>query len=155
MEKKRGNEKIIIVLTISLFLALSYFCLNLFNLLEFRKVQAVSTISNNSIPKILKNKNPINIDKIIKENKNIDTREEMIYEEQDLEYNTEYINNEDLPSGTIHVSQIGITGTQDVITIKKFRGDELVSEQIVASNVKKASIDKIVEIGTGRRQKQI
>ena len=84
--KKRGNEKIIIVLTISLFLALSYFCLNLFNLLEFRKVQAVSTISNNSIPKILKNKNPINIDKIIKENKNIDTREEMIYEEQDLEY---------------------------------------------------------------------
>lgn len=153
MEQKKGNEKIIVLLTISLFLALSYFCLNLFNLFEYRKVQAVSANLDNSTPEILDNKNPINIDKIIKENKNIDTREEMIYEEQDLEYNTEYINNEELPSGTIHVSQIGITGTQDVITIKKFKGDELVSEQIVASNVKEASIDKIVEIGTGKRKK--
>ena len=58
-----------------------------------------------------------------------------------------------MPSGTIHVSQIGVTGIQDVITIKKFDGDELISEQIVASNVKKSSIDKIVEIGTGRRNK--
>ena len=151
MEKKKGNEKLIVILTVSLFLALSYFCLNLFKLFEYRKVQAVSTVPSISIPEILKNKNPINIDKIINENKNIDTREEMIYEEQDLEYNTEYIDNENLPSGTIHVSQIGITGIQDVITIKKFKNDELVSEQIVASNVKKASIDKIVEVGTGKR----
>ena len=151
MEKKKGNEKIIVLLTVSLFLALSYFCLNLFNLLEFKKVQAVSTVSDNFVPEIQKNKNPVNIDKIIKENRNIDTREEMVYEEQYLEYNTEYIDNENLPSGTIHVSQIGMTGIQDVITIKKYKGDELVSEKIVASNVKKASIDKIVEIGTGKR----
>ena len=70
-----------------------------------------------------------------------------------LEYSTQYINNDKLPSGTIHVSQIGITGIQDVITIKKYNGDELLSEQIVASNVKNASIDKIVEIGTGKQKK--
>ena len=151
MEKKKGNEKIIVLLTVSLFFALSYFCLNLFNLLDLKKVQAVSTVSDNLVPEIQKNKNPVNIDKIISENRNIDTREEMVYEEQYLEYNTEYIDNENLPSGTIHVSQIGMTGIQDVITIKKYKGDELVSEKIVASNVKKASIDKIVEIGTGKR----
>ena len=79
----------------------------------------------------------------------------MIYEEQDLEYTTQYIDNEELPSGTLHVSQIGITGIQDTITIKKYSGDELVSEQIVASNVKKAPINKVVEIGVGRRKKPI
>ena len=113
-----------------------------------------STTSNRSdLPKILNNKNSIDIDEIIEENRNIDIREEMTYEEQDLEYTTKYEDNEDLPIGTIHVSQIGITGKQDVITIKKYKDNEMISEQIVASNVKKASIDKIVEIGVGRRKK--
>ena len=122
-------------------------------MLEFKKVQAVSSEGFIDIPKVLKNKNPVNIAKIIENNKNINIREEMIYEEQDLEYNTEYINNDKLPSGTIHVSQIGIVGSQDVITIKRFDGEELITEQIVASNIKKAPIDKIVEVGTGRRNK--
>lgn len=151
MKKKKSNEKLITIFTVSLFIVLSYFCLNLFELFDNKKVQAVSSTDNFSIPTLLRNKNPINIDKIIDENKNINTREEMIYEEQDLEYSTQYINNDKLPSGTIQVLQIGITGTQDVITIKKFNGDELISEQIVASNIKKASINKIVEVGTGNR----
>lgn len=151
MKKKKSNEKLITIFTVSLFIVLSYFCLNLFELFDNRKVQAVSSTDNFSIPTLLRNKNPINIDKIIDENKNINTREEMIYEEQDLEYSTQYINNDKLPSGTIQVLQIGITGVQDVITIKKFNGDELISEQIVASNIKKASINKIVEVGTGNR----
>ena len=153
MEKK-GNEKVIVVFTISLFLVLTYFCLKVFNLLGYENVQAASLDDNVvQVQKILKNQNPINIDEIIKENKNIDTREEMIYEEQDLEYTTQYENNDKLPSGTIQVLQLGITGSQDVITIKKFNGDELISEQIVASNIKEAPINKIVEIGTGKRKK--
>ncbi len=150
---KKSNEKLIVIFTIVLFFALLYFCANLFDLLEFKKVQAVSSEGFIDIPKVLKNKNPVNIAKIIENNKNINIREEMIYEEQDLEYNTEYINNDKLPSGTIHVSQIGIVGSQDVITIKRFDGEELITEQIVASNIKKAPIDKIVEVGTGRRNK--
>ena len=39
----------------------------------------------------------------------------------------------------------------NTITIKKYNGDELISEQIVANNIKKASVNKIVEIGTGKR----
>ena len=115
------------------------------------------TITTNEmdVPKILNNKNAVNIDEIIDKNRNINIREEMIYEEQDLEYTTQYIDNENLPSGTIHVSQVGITGKQDVITIKKYNDNELISEQIVASNVKKAPINKVVELGIGRRKKQV
>ena len=43
----------------------------------------------------------------------------------------------------------GISGVEEVITIKKYVDNEFTQEQIVASNVKRASIDKIVEIGTG------
>lgn len=50
----------------------------------------------------------------------------------------------------MHVTQIGQDGKQDVITIKKYNNNELETEQIVASNVKKAAINKIVEIGVGR-----
>ena len=152
MNKKSG-ERLVCIITIILFLALLYFCANMFNLLKYRSVQAVSSDSSLEMITILKNQNPIDLNEVIQENRNINAKEEMIYEEQDLEYNTQYINNENLPSGTIHVSQIGVTGIQDVIIIKKFDGDELISEQIVASNVKKSSIDKIVEIGTGRRNK--
>lgn len=152
--KKESNEKVIVELTILLFLGLLFFCFNMFDVLKKKSIQAVSVDSLiEEIPEILINKNPINVDEIIKDNRNINIREEMIYEEQDLEYTTQYIDNEDLPSGTIHVSQIGINGMQDVITIKKYNGEELISEQIVASNVKKASVNKIVEIGVGRRKK--
>lgn len=151
--KKKGNEKVIILLTILLFLALLYFCVNLFDLLKEKSIQAVAFEKENiEVPEVLVNQNPINIDKAIAENRNINTREEMVYEEQTLEYTTQYINNENLPSGTIQVSQIGINGIQDVITIKKYNGDELISEQVVASNIKKASVNKIVEVGIGMRK---
>lgn len=150
--KKDSKEKVIFIFTILLFLALLYFFAQMFNLLEIKKAQAINVFASEiEIPDILINRNPIDIDKVITKNKNINIKEEMIYEEQDLEYTTQYINNEELPSGTMHVSQIGINGIQDVITIKKYNGDELISEQIVANNIKKASVNKIVEIGTGKR----
>ena len=153
MEKK-SKEKAIIILTILLFLFLLYFCVEVFYNLKQKTIQA-SYIEQlpYETPEILENQNPIDIEMVIDKNRNIDIREEMFYEEIALEYTTQYIDNENLPSGTIHVSQIGINGTQDVITVKKYKGDELISEQIVASNIKKTSVNKIVEIGTGKRKK--
>ena len=46
--------------------------------------------------------------------------------------------------------KLGIDGTEEVITVKEYINNELANEQIVASNVKRASIDKVVEIGTGK-----
>ena len=153
MEKK-SKEKAIVILTILLFLFLLYFCVEIFYNLRQKTIQAAYIEQfEYELPKILENQNPIDIEMIIDKNRNIDIREEMFYEEIDLEYTTQYIDNENLPSGTIHVSQIGINGTQDVITVKKYKGDELISEKIVASNIRKTSVNKIVEIGTGKREK--
>lgn len=151
---KENNEKKIIIVTVLLFLLLLFFCVSMFDVLRRKSIQTAKIEQLvTETPEIFVNQNPINLDKVIEVNRNIDIREEMTYEEQDLEYTTRYVDNENLPSGTIHISQIGITGLQDTITIKKYKGDELISEQIVANNVQTAPIDKVVEIGTGRRKK--
>ena len=49
----------------------------------------------------------------------------------------------------MQVVQEGKDGKQKVVAIKKYQEGILISEEIVADNVVKASIDKIVEIGTG------
>ncbi len=146
--KKFLNSKLLTLITAILFIILVCFFLNTFCIFKSQEVQAVAIDTN--IQELKKNKNSLKIDEILHSNIHGKIREEMILEEIDLEYTTKYINNDKLPSGTIHVTQIGVDGKQDVITIKKYNNDELESEQIVASNVKKTSINKIVEIGTGR-----
>ena len=95
------------------------------------------------------NKNPLNIDEILNYNTKETITEELVLEEIDLEYRTIYSENSDLPSGTIHITQMGINGKQDTIIRKKYKNEELFSEEIVANNISKASINKLVEIGTG------
>lgn len=99
--------------------------------------------------KIVQNQNPIDINQILKENISSKLEEEMILEEINLEYTTEYKKNDNLPKGTIQVVQEGRTGKQNVIIIKKYQNGEIVSEELVAENLIKASINKIVEIGSG------
>ena len=86
------------------------------------------------------------ITETIKENTKIIKKEEISQEEEDLEYNTTYKTNKDLPKGTIQVIQEGRDGKQQVITKKYYEGEELVNETI-ETNITKASLDKIVEIG--------
>jgi len=146
--KKILNLKSITIITIILFFVLIYFFINSFKIFKIGEVQAAYEAED--IPEIQKNFNPINLKKVLQENTNHNIKEEMSYEEIDIEYTTQYIDNEDLPSGTIHVSQIGIDGKQNVITIKRYEDENLISEQIVAKNITKAEINKVVEIGTGR-----
>lgn len=98
---------------------------------------------------IVTNKNPINIENILEKNTYSKIEEEMILEEIDLEYTTEYRNNNALPTGTIQVVQEGRDGRQNAIIIKKYENGELISEELVAENLIKAAVNKIVEVGTG------
>ena len=60
-------------------------------------------------------------DFIIKNNHNKDvTKEEIVEEEEELEYITKYENNSSLPKGTIQITQEGRNGKQKVYIIKSF-----------------------------------
>ena len=58
--------------------------------------------------------------------------------------------NEIYPVGSIYMSTEGIDGKQEEITKKIYEGDKLTEEKIVGNTVTKASVNKIVEVGTGR-----
>ena len=75
-------------------------------------------------------------------------REEFVVEEVELEYLTKYQNNPELPKGMIQVVQEGREGKQQITKKRTYEKEQLVSEEPVNTKVTKASINKIVEIGT-------
>lgn len=91
----------------------------------------------------------INLDEIIEKNANTNQKEEYIVEEVDLEYITKYQNNNNLPKETIQVLQEGREGKQQITKKRTYENGEIVSEEQVNSKVIKASVSKIVEVGTG------
>lgn len=91
----------------------------------------------------------IEIEKIIEQNNPEGKREEYSVEETTLEYITKYKNNVSLPKGQIQVIQEGREGKQEITIKRTYQEEELVSEEQITSKVTKASVNKIVEIGTG------
>lgn len=100
----------------------------------------------------ISNANQINIEEIIYENAKDYTQEEITTEEVELEYITKYKNNDQLAKGTTQVVQEGRNGTQQIITKKIYdEQGQLISEEQLSATVVKASIDKIIEIGTAEQ----
>ena len=93
-----------------------------------------------------------NIDEIINNNTAEPFREEIVSEEIDLEYTTIYKNSSSIPKGKMQVSQEGRDGKQIVVTKKKYRGNDLISEEQTGRTIKVSSVDKIVQIGVGTDQ---
>lgn len=91
---------------------------------------------------------PIAIEEITQNNSNELTTQVIEEEEIDLEFTTQYKNNNQLAKGKIQVLQEGVDGKQTVIVKKIYKNGELVGEEQLSSQVTKSSVDKIVQIGT-------
>ena len=92
------------------------------------------------------------IDNVIKQNNKINS-EQIITEEIEIEYITEYENNDELPKETIQVIQEGRTGKQQVtkkITINE-NGEK--KEEEISSIIITNPVNKIVQIGTSKSKK--
>ena len=70
-------------------------------------------------------------------------------DEVDLDYTTEYVENSELPTGTIQVKEEGVDGKQMMVIIKTYGGNEYISEERIEGKVVQEAKNKIVEIGTG------
>ena len=92
----------------------------------------------------------INLDEIIQQNTKQGQREEFSVEEKILEYITTYRNNSQIPKGEMQVKQEGREGKQEVTIKKTYQGEELISEEQISNKITKATVNKIVEIGTGQ-----
>ena len=155
-KENRKVTKIIIFLTLItiLTIALIYVVINAEKIVyasndEISERQNMTIEDKNEEIKISKAKK-IDLDAIIQKNAvGIDNREEIVVEETELEYITKYRNNNELYIGKTQVSQEGRKGIQ-AITIKKTydKAGNLIKEEQMSAVVVKASINKIIDIGT-------
>ena len=95
------------------------------------------------------NTKKIDIEEIVENNTKVQKIEVLEEQETDVEFTTQYIENSSLAKGKMQVLQEGVDGKQNAILKNIYEGDELVSSTQVSSRITKASVDKIVQIGTG------
>ena len=151
-DKIRKKHKKIVLKNIITFLAfiISLLCMVVFYHYYFQRnnVYASETIAKVEETKISQAQE-IDIEKIMEQNIQEGQKEEYKTEEITLEYLTKYKNNASLPKGQMQVIQEGREGKQEITTKRTYQGEEVIAEEQVSSKVTKASIHKIVEIGTG------
>lgn len=96
----------------------------------------------------ISNAKKIDINQILENNKVENIKEEYVQEETELEYLTKYQNNSSLPKGTIQVIQEGREGKQTITKKITYKNGIIDSEEQIGAIVTKASVNKIVELGT-------
>ncbi len=91
----------------------------------------------------------IDIEEIVENNTKVQKVEVLEEQEIDVEFTTQYIENNSLAKGKIQVLQEGVDGKQNAILKNIYEGENLISSTQVSSRITKASVDKIVQVGTG------
>ena len=124
------------------------FAISIFIYIIFYKNKTYAKENNTYTSNVrISNAKQIDIYEIIKKN-TVEKQEETIETiEEPLEFITKYKTNADLPKGTIQVIQEGREGIQQISIKRIYQNGNLIDEQQMGVKVKKASIDKIVEIG--------
>lgn len=143
-------------------LALIEICLLVFLIIFYikkipkKESYAVETNKEENIEEVrISQAKKIEIDSIVKEELTQKQGRIEIYEKnEELEYMTKYINNSELYIGTTKVSQEGINGIQTITFKKIFNNNgDLISEEQVNCRVTKSSIDKIIEVGSKKNDR--
>lgn len=101
------------------------------------------------VPIVKQGKNKeIDLEKIIEKNEKDIITEKIEKNETDVEFNTHYRENNSLAKGKIQTLQEGQDGKQNAIVKSIYKEGELIKNEQLSSEVTKAAIDRIVEIGT-------
>ena len=98
----------------------------------------------------ISNAQNIDLDSIIEKNsKSVGYTEEIIVEEEELEYITKYRNNPEIYRGKTEISQEGRNGVQAITTKKVYdENKKVIKEERMSAVVVKSSINKVIDIGT-------
>lgn len=94
----------------------------------------------------------IDAEEIIKQNTEVKYKEELMIEENDIEYTTKYVENDELPTGLIVVRIQGREGSSKKITVKKYENENLISEEVKNEIKMGVPVNKVVEIGVGKEK---
>ena len=101
-----------------------------------------------AISKFEENNNTIDIMNIISENISDLTKKEIIKKEIDIEFETKYIETDQLPKDEENILQDGILGKLEQNIIMTYENEELINENILSEAIIIEPTEKIIEIGT-------
>lgn len=139
--KSKEKRRILLCIVIVAILVIIYISYNIYT----NKLIVYASKQVNDIVKI-SNAEKIDIEKIINNNQK-GKSEQIITEEIDLEYITEYRENKELPKGTLQVIQEGRIGKEQVTLKITYNENNEKQEELINSIITKAAVNKIVEIG--------
>ena len=117
----------------------------------FQKDEVYAKETNTNVQNVkISNASALNVEEIMNKNAEEAQQDEYYVEETELEYITKYQQNEQLPTGVMQVIQEGRNGKQEITTKRSYKNGEVVLEEQISSKITKASINKIVEVGSGK-----
>ena len=94
------------------------------------------------------NEDVADVYEIISDNISTTYQKEVLDVEEEIEFETEYIENKDLPKDEQVVDQEGVIGSQIVTYVRSYENGEISDEQAIAYNVLEEPVTEIIEVGT-------
>ena len=79
---------------------------------------------------------------------NTDSNKKMVNEQRDVEFETQYEDDPNLPKGEEKVKQEGKIGKVQVTALQQYQNEEMVNEEIMESTTLEEVVPKIVQVGT-------
>ena len=148
---KRNSIKYIlfIIIAITLVIAIIFAVFSTFKAPKIDEVTIYNPVAESEIEIVQRSDDKeIDLRSIISQNEQEVLIEQIIRQEMNIDFNTQYRENSSLQSGQMQTIQEGKDGKQDAITRCAYKNGELISTSLISSVVTESSIDKIVEIGT-------
>ena len=96
------------------------------------------------------NDNQIKLEEILLENVSVLKSKEYAEEVREVEYETEYNDNPNLPEGIEVVTEQGTNGSEQVTVIKSYENNELVSENVIDATPIEEAISEKIDVGTSK-----
>lgn len=148
--KEKNRKSINIKIAICLSMIFIFLILVIIFMTTKNRISHATILENKSQNIKISTASKIDINELIIQNLEAGVTEQILIENIEIEYITEYVKNENLPTGMIQVIQEGRMGIQQNTIKKTFENQIEISSEQLNSNIIKSPINKIVEIGTGR-----
>lgn len=154
-KKKKMKKMIAIDLAIMITISFGVFANYIFAFTsdenELDKVEAISSVEFEA------NSSVIMMEDILLENISVLKTKELIEETREIEYETKYIDDNNLPLGEEIIDQEGVLGYKDVTIINTYENEDLVEENLIDEVITEAPTEKVIRKGTSEflKDKQI
>ena len=150
-KEKRINMSYIITFLFFIILIILFIMVNKTEKVSYASIE--EKVKSNIEIKVSQAKN-VDLDEIIKKNTGYkEKNEEISVRYEELEYITKYRYNENIYIGETAIAQEGRNGIQAITTKKIFdKNGKLIKEEQVSAVVTKASINKVIDIGTKKKE---